>query len=267
MPAYYTVVQYVPDIIMGERINAGVIAFDGDQVKVRFVRKWSRIKKFANYDIRHLQNFFRDIEKSLHAFNFADPLNEDRIREMASKWGGSIQFTSPRGSLLSLEELIEDVGRRFLIDDFESKKRPRDKRHIRSLAHRELTRALRLHGGEDAVHLLRRDYTVRGKLEGHPFDLAIANGQPKLAAGALSFEIPDPDLLDHQISAAAWSFQDVRERYPKMNLAAVVFPGDKRSKPYQRATDLFDGLGVEVVEEAIVSDWADLMATQATHGW
>src|SRR5579885_3191655 len=40
MASFYTVVQYVPDPVADERINAGVIVFSRDRVAARFVKNW-----------------------------------------------------------------------------------------------------------------------------------------------------------------------------------------------------------------------------------
>ena len=48
MTSYYSVVQYVPNPMSGERVNVGVIAFDGHAVRTRFLRNWTRARRVRN---------------------------------------------------------------------------------------------------------------------------------------------------------------------------------------------------------------------------
>lgn len=115
MATYYTVIQYVPDPIADERINTGVIVFGEGRIKSRFVDKWDRLSRFSGRDITALRDFAKEIEEaSKRPRSLGGMIDENTIREMATHWTGSIQLTRPRGSLLSLDELMEDVGRRYL---------------------------------------------------------------------------------------------------------------------------------------------------------
>lgn len=47
MVSRYSIIQYVPDAIANERINIGVLAFDDQVVRVKFLAKWNRVVHFA----------------------------------------------------------------------------------------------------------------------------------------------------------------------------------------------------------------------------
>lgn len=58
MVSRYSVIQYVPDAIANERINIGVLVFDEQVVRVKFLSKWNRVVHFApNSDISFLMDF------------------------------------------------------------------------------------------------------------------------------------------------------------------------------------------------------------------
>src|SRR4051812_42929624 len=120
MPTTYTVVQYVPDPIAEERLNVGVIAASGDHIRARFLSNWLRAERFGNSSVQNLREFARHVE-----YAAAEPgpelqlggpseLNETRLRELAGRWVNSIQFTTPRVSLLEPDAVIDQLARRFL---------------------------------------------------------------------------------------------------------------------------------------------------------
>src|SRR3954466_11346660 len=107
MAAHYTVVQYLPDPLTGERSNIGVIAFNGLHVRCRFLRDWHRVRQFGGTDVGFLLDFadrLKDSEGQL-ALTGMDlrtqpfQLDEDAIRRMAGSWSNSIQFSEPKASL------------------------------------------------------------------------------------------------------------------------------------------------------------------------
>src|ERR1700712_1684377 len=120
MPAKYSVIQFVPDPIAGERINIGVIAFDKYRVVVRFLKQWERVKRFANDDVQFLQDFADNCISAVSP-NLLLPtserfprLDESKIIEMAHGWKNSIQLTEPRGSTKVADDLLSEIASRFL---------------------------------------------------------------------------------------------------------------------------------------------------------
>lgn len=73
----------------------------------------------------------------------------------------------------------------------------------------------------------------------------------------MSFEVPSRGDINREISANAWTIDDVRESIP---VSVVALPPRSRSKTYDHAVSLFQDLGAEVVSEADVGAWADDVA-------
>lgn len=263
MPIYYSVIQYVPNPVIDEKINAGVIVFSGAEVRVHFVTDWRRVKAFGNRDITFFKEFAQDIRNSLKTRNRtpllkSSDVDEAALREMASRWKNSIQFTKPRGSLLSAEALLKDVRSRFLPGDREAAtKIIRRRTYIKNRAVKALSSALVRHGGESARELLYEDAPISGAAEEHRFSMSLATSRPWMAANAFSFEGPDNERLDKDVSTVAWSFRDVRDNYPEISLAMVVLPGNGDSATFRRAKKICANLRADLIRNDEVRAWAD----------
>jgi hypothetical protein len=187
MASYYSVIQYVPDPVRDERINFGVVTFSGNKIRTRFVNDWWRVERFGQKKIGFLKDFARQLQD---AEDGSGDMDEAEIRRIAGRWMNSIQFSEPRGSLLDLDKLLDDVGARFLYER-ETRQRARDRRLAIGLAADAIGNALEDLGGKQARRLLKREEPVQGKIEPHRFDLAVVNGRPLMAAEGFSFEGQD----------------------------------------------------------------------------
>src|SRR5260370_836966 len=98
MPSRYSVIRYVPDPTAGECINIGVVVFGNGRVLYRFVKNWDRVKSFRQEDIEYLRVFERNFGR----------IREEELEEMIRSWKLSIQFSTPAGSALDDEELLND---------------------------------------------------------------------------------------------------------------------------------------------------------------
>jgi hypothetical protein len=102
--SFYIIVQYVPDPIIDERINIGVLVLGDGQVRSRSLKNWNRVRHFAEKDIGFLKDFVKEV-------GFWD---EARVRRMAGRSSGTLQLTAPRASLLPADELLPDTAKCFL---------------------------------------------------------------------------------------------------------------------------------------------------------
>ena len=159
MASFYTVVQYVPDPVADERVNAGIIVFSQDRVAVRFVKNWARLQRFGNKDVRFLRDFARELEERIEPRLDRPTLSEAAIREMAATWKDAIQFTTPRGSLLSIHELLKDAEVRFLASDRSPESRPYTRHFLRKLAIDATVLAFVQRGGVGAREMVKRDFS------------------------------------------------------------------------------------------------------------
>ncbi len=267
MATYYTVIQYVPDPIADERINTGVIVFGEGRIKSRFVDKWDRISRFGDRDITELRAFAKQIEEaSRHALTYGDSLDERAIREMATHWTGSIQLTKPRGSLLTHDELMEDVGRRYLPSNPPPVARGHNRIYARNLAVEAVRKELVRHGGPKAYYQCQIDHEIKGRLQKHIIDLTVGIRVLRTAAYALSFESEADVRLEKDVQAMGFKFNDIRETHPDLKLAAIVLPGDGTSGALELLTRVMDSVDGSVVTRERIPQWAEDVAADATGG-
>lgn len=108
----YCVFYYLPDPIIGERVNFGVFAYDDGvkNVKFKFLSNWDRLQNFAgkDKDISSLKEF---------AANFKPEIQEFEIYRWTNpSYPFTIECTMPRGSILDTDTLIADMAKRFLVE-------------------------------------------------------------------------------------------------------------------------------------------------------
>lgn len=260
MAAFYSVIQFVPDPVADERINAGVVVFDEQRVRARFIENWGRLQRFGNKDVGFLKHFAREFLERCQDKRFEEPVTERAIREMSSTWRSLIQLTPPRGSLLDLESLLKDAEERFLANDRRTGTRPFTKHYMKKFAIEAARLAFVQRGGLEARRLVKRDFPIAGEVEDHPFSLAIANGRPLVAAEVFSFIGADVKSQEKDVRATAWAFDDVRKRHQGLSLAALVLRGDEPTTTFEDARKIFESLGVEVVLKDSIDEWADDVA-------
>jgi hypothetical protein len=264
MSAKYTVVQYVPDSTADERINFGVITWDAQHVRSRFVAHWSRIRSFGGEDVSFLRDFARDVteltspQMPLPEIG-GDKLDLSRLKKMIGEWSYSIQFTEPRGSLRDAQTLLEETASVFLRPSGPRARRGRSRRHAASLAYKFLLEAVKQQAPDGAENLVKTNEMLRGKLDAHRLDVVLANGKLLAALNALSFEISESEHLEREIQVTAWTIDDVRKLHRKLPLAIYMLPPLEKQAPgsYARATRLFESLDAEVVtSERAMKAWA-----------
>lgn len=251
MPAYYSIVQYVPDDVLNERINIGVLVYGAGRTLTHFLNTWSRVRDFAPIDVvAELREFSRAAKR----------MNEEAIRRAADRWTNGIQITAPAGSLLSDEALLYDAASRFLVDPPQAAQRGyKVKSDVAKLARKRVREALiDRFGGKGQILLKGDDYAIAGDYAPHPFDLTVANGHPYFAVQAVSFQVPDFKKIDTAVSAAAWAIKDVLRASPKFPMAvAVAEPKTIANQPsFEQAKRAFDDMGVPMIPEDQLDTWS-----------
>ena len=120
MVSRYSIIQYVPDPIAGERINFGVIAFDDDQIQVRFLENWKRVHCFSQENIEFLKDFTNRMKGATSSGLMvpgeepSDLTRQERLLKISHDWQNSIQITSPRKSLGEVELVANQISGLFL---------------------------------------------------------------------------------------------------------------------------------------------------------
>jgi hypothetical protein len=105
MATYYTIIQYVPDPVVGERVNVGVAAYGKRGIRIKFLTDWRRVNRFCGKDAPvpdRIKALFRGI-------------NPKQLPEMIRTWNSAIQLTQPSVSLRTLTGTIEMAAKRFLV--------------------------------------------------------------------------------------------------------------------------------------------------------
>jgi Protein of unknown function (DUF3037) len=264
--SFYTVVQYVPDPVTDERVNVGVLIFEGDLIRSRFLRNWKRVQVFGGEDVTFLRDLAQRLKEwssddlTLPGISSSARLNEEDLMSITAEWRNTVQFTPPRASILPPDELLTDIASRFLREQVRQKSRFRDRPTAAKLAAMRLRHTLQARLGEQAKTMLRRNIRVQGALDEHLFDITVMNGEIRLAAQALSFEGPHTPALEREVKASAWAVDDIRKRTRDLELAVVALPPRTKSKTYDHAAHVIRELGAEFVAEPETDDWANHVA-------
>lgn len=268
MPSYYTIAEFVPDPVRGERINVGVIVFGDGLIRSRFLTNWSRVQAFAG---DHHISFLKDFAERVQDWAPQQPrlgqvpITDEQLREMTASWMNSIQLTEPRASLLSPDDLLRDAVARFL-PPVQRRARARDKRAAATLAYQSLAGALIERGIEEPDEVLSRNRQVPGEIESHSFDVVLANGSEAAAIQGLSFEGSLNAELGKQIEAIAYELRDVRDCNVSLPLSVVALPPRSRSsRSLERANKIFRAVGAQLILEPDVNDWASDTARLIMH--
>lgn len=267
MASRYSVIQYVPNPISDERINLGVLVFDENVVRVHFLTSWKRVRYFAaTEEIDFLRNFTHNMRKAVKTGLLfpgdrkGDMLCHERLLEASLNWQNSIQFTQPRGSLSSVDKLLEEVISIYLLEPPEKSNRLRDRQAAAKIATSSVRNVFKKKYGQDkAQDFIKTSFSLEGGHKKHKFDVAIANGNPYLAAHGISFEVHTPETTQDSV---AFMIVDVKSEQPNFPLAVVALPPKKESSDfktlkssYDRMTTTYKSLGAMVVSENSVESW------------
>jgi hypothetical protein len=264
----YSIIQYVPNPVADERINIGVLAFDDDIVRVRFLSKWERVRCFnVNEDISSLKEFSLRMQKAAQQGLLfpGDQSNgvpkHEKLVEVSRGWMNSIQFTEPRGSLEDVDILLNDIAQTCLLEPVAKKTRLRDRQAAAQVATSQIRRVLQQRYGDDkARELLRMDYPLQGGHMSHKFDVTVANGRPFFSAHGISFEV---QTQEQTVSSLAFMIIDIKESKPEFPLAVIALPPkqespdrDRLEKVYEQTKITYEQLGAKVLQEEQLESWA-----------
>jgi Protein of unknown function (DUF3037) len=268
MASRYSIIQYVPNPIADERINIGIVAFNDQLVKTRFVSSWKRVRCFAtnDSDIDYLQEFQDKIQKLaslglLFSDNVDKSQNLNHLHAIARSWGNSVQFTEPKGSLEDPETLLEDIFEDLLIEPPASKAPIFRDRQAAAKVAQNIVRTALANLGKEAEEYFKKNYELKGQLGNNKFDVAVANGKPFLAVQGISFEVQTTEQV---ISSTSWILSDVKKLQPNTPLGVIMLPPKEESwyfeqvkKIYEDSKKRFHCLGAEIIEEDDLESWTN----------
>jgi hypothetical protein len=266
MSSLYSIIRYVPDPVAQEFVNIGIVTWDGDGIRCRFIDNWARVQSFGNEDIKFLRELSRNIEAaaarqlSLAGINEKPPLSIEALEKMIGTWGQSVQFAEPRGSTKDATALLADVAPLFL----RSPRRRSERVRTRATAVKEAATILidavrQRRPPEEADKLVKTRELIAGRLEQHRLDVALANGHLMAGIQAISFEISESEHLEKEIIGAKWMLSDIRQAHGDVPMAVFAYP-PRRGNPrpsYRDAVRTLGALGAAVlVTAADLSQWA-----------
>ena len=259
MATFYTVIQFVPDPVADERQRRGS-RFRRRPSPCPFREKLGPSSALRQQGRLFLKQFARDLEDRIQDGPTSSRVTEATLRDMAANWRNAIQFTTPRGSLLSLEKLLEDAEGRFLASDRVPGSQPFTRRFMKKLAFDATCQAFVQRGGERARRYVKRNFSINGAITAHPFSLAIANRTPCVAAEVFSFVGSSERSQEKGVMATAFAFEDVQKQHREIDLVALVLTGDESPTVSVDAMKVFGSLRARVVPKDQVDDWADEVA-------
>ena len=113
-----------------------------------------------------------------------------------------------------------------------------------------------------AGDLVKRKYSVEGKLDDHTFDVVVSKNRPYFAAQGLSFELTNLTMLQKDVDATAWAIDDVKNNDPGFPIAILALPPVvDQVGLFKRAKKLFKGLDTDVLEsDAQMGKWVGSLA-------
>jgi hypothetical protein len=254
MTSYYSIIQLTSDPVADERINLGLIAIEGSETSLWFTKDAARPasflgRQFGQDDIERLIN---DVREDLDATLIGEDL-VDLVRGLADRWRRTVRITTPRASMLNLDELVSTVAPRAFPQWTrpESRKRARDRRTAIAIARRTLNAVL-----SQAPRAVRvqSNVTVHGQRQNHTLELGLANGAIRRGVSGLSFEGFSPDR-ERELDALKWMVDDVKTLDQSFPISVVVL-SPEASGEAGNDLSVLASLGAELVQESELDQWA-----------
>lgn len=267
MTTRYSVVQYVPNPLNGESINIGVIGWSDQAAVVQFVKNFARARQFGGKEIGFLRGLSKELIATVKSRNVdlfeSDSFNKEELEKMILNWGGCIQFTSPRGSLEPVEQVVQSAASLFLVEPRLRRRIGRSKAQAVSIAYKHVREAVLKYRPKDTEKLIHKREVVQGSLEPHKFDVVLKNGHLVGALNALSFEAKSSGDWQREVDSLAWSIDDVRKNDKSLPVGVYLLKGTSAEarRQQQRVDSIIGGLGAKVIEsDSQLDAWADKAA-------
>jgi len=251
MSSKFAVVQFSPDPLAEEKMNIGVVVWDEERARVRFVERWNRLKRFAGPQLGLAKDFVDVFEKDLDRLS-GKSVGEE-IEKMVGDLNHSVQLTPARGSLESADDLIERLAVRYLPQGPQRRKRRRNRPNRRSAAataQRALREAVEKQLPDRVDELVHARQAIAGQLQHHEFDAVLANGKTRAAINGLSLAVGNRQSMQRDVDVIAWALDDVRKKFPRLPLAVYVIKpatADGRAV-FETAQQTYAGLNAQLID-------------------
>lgn len=248
MGSHYTILQYVPNSMSGERLNVGVIAFDEESVHCRTLHNWRRVSSFGGAEVKALRALVEEFT--------SQDLTPSQVRDAAESWMESLRLTAPRASVAPVDRLVDQMADLMLVD-IAPQKRQYTKLTVVRFGRAALERAVQTK--TDRTDLtVELSHPVPGLRVNHDVDLAVQNGRVLLVAQAVSFAQKSSKSIQRDVDATAWVLEDLGKSQTPPDLAVLVAPPLGGSNTaYEASRKLFRELQASVIPQAGIDTWAN----------
>ena len=266
MRSQFSVLQYTPDPVAGERINIGVVVWDEEKALCRCTNNWRRLRPILGDSLESVQEFASHLSVATQNWRptSGGGFYETIVARFVGNWASNIQFTEPRSSIKLAPAALNDIASTFISIVSNVRDHRRTRSTAVSLAVRALRNAVsdRISEEVSLTSVVLRPI-VTGALEKHMIDAALKNGELISGFHALSFETSEPSRLQKDVEATAWIVEDIRKTNDALRLSVFALPPTEiTERAYTRATHLFQAMKVPLISEADLPRWAAKQADQ-----
>lgn len=272
MPTLYSVIRYCPSTISDECVNVGLLVVDGKAIRVRPLADWDRLKNFAGREWKSVRRFMSELKDEPAAILAVDASETaSALDAKLCSWQRAFRFSEMRGSLESIDSLLDTLPSIFLRETAEARLdvNGRKKMFVDNI-YSAVASAYAVRFDRKPTGLLKRDARAVGKRAQHKIDVGIANGTLYAGAFAISFASAQENKQWRDTDAIAFALDDIEQTDGSASLAVLL---DAPAETYasRRAKSLFQDLGAELLEIGEIQSWAQRAVTKvpdsvAEHG-
>ncbi|MFB6372812.1 MAG: DUF3037 domain-containing protein [Bradymonadaceae bacterium] len=263
----YSIIRYIPDLVKGEQINIGVIAFNDDKVRASFTDHWSFVKHFAGQDLAYIKKFKSEFEAGLEDQMDIEKMAQGRtvtsetVEQLAQGWMGDISFSTPKPAEGSPEEVLDILESQMLRTAPEGDDRARapGKGEAAHTAQNSLKNAVAEFWSEEiAEQTVQYNKSRTGHAHGHDLDVEFQNSRPLMAVNGLSFRINTHSLIEQHIRDVLFAAEDLeRAGYSDLDLAVCHIPPERDLPLFEQAKEACSKLDIEFVQEDQFDPWVN----------
>ncbi|HEV8282241.1 MAG TPA: DUF3037 domain-containing protein [Candidatus Limnocylindrales bacterium] len=230
--AYYSLLRWTPDPLLGETINVGLLLLSEDGQSVQFQRRPLRSRAAAiatPEQIEAAEDWVGAFDRGAKADierEQGPSISPDDLRRWSAEGVGTVRFAEPVATTgSSVAEIWDQVASRFL-----------GAPGFRAAEGRETGRRERMRVVRDFVDLCRdvpslkgsvhKDREVQGRRLMHRLDVTVQNGQLAAIAHAIPFAHGSPTEVDEKRALLVEAALDLPESVQKIAIYDLV-PRDR----------------------------------------
>lgn len=258
--SYYSIVQFAPNPMSGERVNIGIIVFNPELPygRVIFDESDRRARRLApEADLSVVEQVRQELEavmptkdgQQMLGLSGSRSWSLEQFERLHRDAGNVIQFTLPLASS-DLPDRLLDRLKPIYLPSLPGRTRSRDTRAVRGHMKHELAQV-------GLTSWLREDFSVAGRLDQYRFDLALVrngDGTAEQLIETMALAKADVDASRRELDALGYSVYDLRRGKVTQPVALIVTP-DPSGELVGLATGILKEFDGEVVIEDAATSW------------